>query len=776
LSDYEAEKRERQQQSVDIDPSRYMAEGSTKAGGYPFARKEKHYRGHTDDQLQFAHHDALSAATSIRGHDDTANGWYHDDAHTIHKEMQRRGIKPDTKNYNYKELDSDVNVDPSQFMVEGSGGRQSLYRRAEAAKRAHDKSVAKEAPTGTDAEFRARTDPTRKAEAAALIRQRQQRKARPAQGGEVIHHRAQAGVKIPPGREQKVGSGAPQWGAYNQEVAKSAERLKKARGVEVSDVGIDPSRFMAEEGGPYRSGGAPQRANISPSRMSDGGMVPNALQSYEKKDLLPKAVMEKLKAQVGEGIYGMAREDLFRLARERGLLGTEEDIENEGDVIDEAGVKKLYRRREYQDTETMPSIGKKGTTPSTYGTDPNSAQARWKEQSRASRFVGRNIGQEPSRSKQSALELFSQNEKRRSGRDRLRDRIAHYDTKARRGRATGSPFQKEGADFDPRQYMTEAETREAYFARMKRMQAGVDPKKQPILHKLLAPRDNDPKPDKGVEEAAHLGASGNDRSAGSAGLSSAPGPTTAPWIEDEKEKMRRKRHEDTRTEVDKILGIEAGDPRGESWPKLSPSMQHLLGLGEDDLGEGVGPEQWARQKQAWEERDRKEREAREKAAREKTSEPQEEGERSESDKILGIMPGDPRAENWPKLSDEMARLMNLESCGVFRGPRGFDIPESPEVIEEMTVSGGMGGFIGGGMLGGGMTGRTCAMPSYDDSYELPDDPEKRVALLKKMLDKHGLKPPVEKEEQDKPTKPPGQDTSPVVRDGAYTKHPSRWMK
>jgi hypothetical protein len=101
----------------------------------------------------------------------------------------------------------------------------------------------------------------------------------------------------------------------------------------------------------------------------------------------------------------------------------------------------------------------------------------------------------------------------------------------------------------------------------------------------------------------------------------------------------------------------------------------------------------------------------------------------------------------------------------------------------------MGGFIGAGMLGGGMTGRTCAMPSYDDSYELPEDPEKRIKMLKKMLDKHGLKKVqedaapqieqrVEPEERVEETfvSAPNSTEVPVVREEGYNSHPSRFMK
>lgn len=386
LTDYQSQK-----EAVSVDPSRFMAEGSTKAGGYPFADKEKHYRGHTDAQLSFAHKDALEAAKAAGTHDPHAEGWYRDDAATIAKERARR----------------------------------------------------------------------------------------------------QKGV--------------------------------------TSSVEIDASRVVSEEGGPYQSGGAPHSAPLSPARMSDGGMALDKPQSYERHDLLPKEIIAKLKEAMGDAVHNLSQHELFAIARERGLLGTEEG-------------------------------------------------------------------------------------------------------------AAGADLQEHG---DPAEKFTRAAVRLAELSQEKI-------------------KDDD----SGIESEI-------------------------------------KRYTTARSETDKILGIEAGDPR---------------------------------------------------------------------------------AEAWPKLSDEMRSLLNLEDHGVFRTKRGFSIPAAPTAnLDEATCAGGVGGFIGGGM-GGGLSMRTAQRPSYDASYNLPDDPEERVKVLKKMLDKHGLKDYLHDDEPKKSDKKDVKEDEtvaqkvPTVRDPAYDTHPSRFMK
>lgn len=59
-------------------------------GAYPFADKEKQYRGYSDDELAYAKADASDASKNMKGHDVSAENWYRDDVSTIGQEIQRR--------------------------------------------------------------------------------------------------------------------------------------------------------------------------------------------------------------------------------------------------------------------------------------------------------------------------------------------------------------------------------------------------------------------------------------------------------------------------------------------------------------------------------------------------------------------------------------------------------------------------------------------------------------------------------------------------------------
>jgi len=104
----------------DVNSGANMAEGSTKAGGYPFVEKEKHYKGHTDAQLDFAHKDALKAAEAVKDHDPTAHGWYMDDAATIHKEIRARS-QPKPK---LKRESIEMDLESQRFLSPSIGFRQ----------------------------------------------------------------------------------------------------------------------------------------------------------------------------------------------------------------------------------------------------------------------------------------------------------------------------------------------------------------------------------------------------------------------------------------------------------------------------------------------------------------------------------------------------------------------------------------------------------------------------------------------------------------------------
>jgi hypothetical protein len=66
-----------------------QAESSTK-GSYPFADKQKQYRGYRDAELDYAAKDASDAMTAMKDHDPSAENWYRDDVSTIRQEIERR--------------------------------------------------------------------------------------------------------------------------------------------------------------------------------------------------------------------------------------------------------------------------------------------------------------------------------------------------------------------------------------------------------------------------------------------------------------------------------------------------------------------------------------------------------------------------------------------------------------------------------------------------------------------------------------------------------------
>ena len=664
--------------------------------------------------------------------------------------VNRSPARPNPPRQTQRPLNRSVGIDPSLYMAEGSGGRANLRRKHEAAKKAHDKKfsrLSKAAPPSKDGwgstydDLVAKTADTRETENAAFKRVKQRREARPISGHESARWTAdrkeaykkagfpRAGGISPQGpRERPPGhpEGNQGWpGNRAAKRVKSGIKKLKALGSVESSVTFDPASYMAEEG-PV---GGPESTSLSPTRMSNAGDGIANPMSYSRYDLLPKAVMQKLKKVVGDGVYGYAREDLFRLAREHGLLGTEESVQEslgedaETDLRASREANKLARdaarkKREGKISHEAEQIARARS-------EGRHAVARGTE-GKAQLFKHRREGQ------QSSADI---------GRGALTGAQSGKQQKVARGEMAGTDWRRQfGVTVALGQEADKALSGKKSVVNVNRnreqsRQGGQVRKK--LAAGLMA--------DSPLVES-HLGAAGNDRSAGSAGLGNAPGPTTVPYVEDEKDKKRKKQ-----TEEERLLGILPGDPRGESWPKLGDELRALI-------GEGVNSLNWAHRNASDEQEKVKE------------------DTRSDTDKILGIVEGDPRGESWPKLGDEMARLLNLENCGVFRGPRGFDMPDTPDQIEEMTVSGGMGGFIGAGMLGGGMTGRTCAMPSYDDSYELPDDPKKRIALLKKMLDKHGLKEPKEAKSVKEETTPSMGVKSPVMRDGAYNSHPSRFMK
>jgi len=503
-------------------------EESTKSGGYPFKDKEEQYRGHSDAELAHAHRDAVKAKEAMKGHDPHAEGWYADDAATIRNEMNRRKTH----------LQQSVEIDPLRYMAEGSikAGTEK-HRAREEYRRLNDPLYQ---PSETD---------DMASDEALDIHGRHKSPNRYGHGGFGTPPRedqfravvAQAGPS-PQSAARKSDVReytkrlAPHFIAQEAGRAAAAERRRKKAERQEDSVRIDPSCYMAEEGGPYRTGGAPESTPLSPARYSSAGEVPVNPQSYEKQALLPKEVMAQLRKVLGDRIDGYPREELFRVARERGLLGSEESL-NGGNL----------QEHDFQ-------------------------EAAKKHGGKFLRYIQGNIG----------VYKFGSADK----------------------------AQKFASEYAAKTTATPKVNGDVVF---------ID---EPVMG------ESSPNADMGID----------------------------------------------------------------SW-------------GNDDATV-------------------------------------KEDRRSESDKILGIMPGDPRADSWPKLSGEMQRLLNLEDCRLFNPKHGFEMPEeAPQQIEEMTVSGGMGAFLGAGMLGSGLTGRACAMPAYDSSYELPDDPEERIKVIKQMLSKHGLKDP-----------------------------------
>ena len=518
---------------------------------------------------------------------------------------------------------------------------------------------------------------------------------------------------------------------HRDNVSKGASKLQGMRSQQ-DDIDVDTALYVGEEGGPYRTGGAPEAAPVSPVRQSPGADGPVNPMSYMKYDLLSKPVMAKLKSVMGDSVYNYGREDLRRLAQERGLLGTDEAIEESLTEANAEQALKTRRAAQQHARETERSAqasakekqiaralaqGQKNLATSAAGEG-----RRWQNQQALSTALAG--ASQTSRPRQ---QIDVQRAERQGG---WQGAVAGQQQRANQAsQALGLDKQDVGGG--AKQYMRQRSHQESVVA----------------LSSL-------------IEEAVEGG--------NSAGISPLPGPTKSPWEDDEEEAARRKQEDAARTEVEKILGIYSDDPRSESWPKMGPQMASLMGLSEGAFQDVIEADRRLQRKKNM---TQEEIEAEEKALR----------ERSESDKILGIMPGDPRAEAWPKVSDEMKSLMNLEDHGVFRTRRSPTLAPVEKPLEEATMAGGMGGFIGAG-LGGGLSIRTPAKPSYDDSYELPEDPQARVDALKKLLSKHGLREEGRSVENDVDTRSESQERiregqeSPVFRSGDYNTHPSRWMK
>jgi len=871
-----------------------------------------------------------------------------------------------------QETQDDVQFDPGRFMAEAfSARRQRSKQRRQAQaqgdvpRRGHGQKV--DEPDVYKAVTR--RDPRDVIDQGEITRSVER-----AEGGRESRY----GTPLPPKHLKRVSLDRKTRGTsseYRDVVSKPAKKLRQAR--QQSSVDVDPARYMDEEGGPYRTGGAPTRAPLSPARQNPGAGASINPGQYMKRDLLPKDVMNKLKQQVGEKIYGMPREELFRLARARGLLGTEESIEES--LAEQTAEQALKARRAAQRHAQATAQNPRSTSKEKQvsravaqgQTDLAKGAARegrrWQgQQALASTLAGASQGSGRLRPQQ---QVDVDRAERQGG---WQGQLASQQARAKQtatalgmGRKSRGPQrymrQESGPSADLLEEVDTLLNEHDYKAAAKKhggsfkgyVQGNVGAYEFPsseaaqkFANQFAAKTTATPKvqgskvfiDEPTMGEAVRV--SGAAPGGNADGISPQPGPTKAPWEEDEYEKARRKQEDGARSEIEKILGIQEGDPRNETWPKMGAEMARLMGVQESvekknarlmvesmverkkllqeyhdgppricspleamqaiqywiydaievgrfsrsgppkpeeilkdskkfgweraavqrelnhmmqvglvkksegglvcenvnllapNLMEAVLTEmraypvralpggsygklgilqciqewvyrqvqrgRWHRDKdgpvkqedivkmasesgfdagkvrqvishlmetglvkkseggglvcesegasnltegafQDVVEADRRLQRRRGMSQEEVEAEEKALRERSETDKILGIMPGDPRAEAWPKVSDEVRRLMNLEDCGVFRSRRTPRVEEPSDLpLDEATVAGGMGGFIGAG-LGGSLNARSIARPSYDDSYELPEDPEERMAAIKKMLSKHGLR-------------------------------------
>jgi hypothetical protein len=717
-----------------------MAEASTKAGGYPFAEKEKHYRKHTDAQLDYAHKDALEAASAMKDHDPVAHGWYMDDAATISQERRRR--------------------------------------------------------------------------------------------------------------------------------------QQKGRRKQISDIEFDQASYMAEEGGPYRTGGAPERAPLSPSRSLPGFNGPIDARNFMKQPLLPKEICSKLRAELGDRVDGMPRWELFDIARERGLLGTEEGMSPTGDDISEMGpvlgaigrgvaaaaknpavrkaavagatelARRLMRPKTPQPPQQQPaediqyeSVRRDiGTGPSPERGGMGGPRRKWKEPGMGGppHRGGHPVGSKAYWSKEPEVE--GEPEERlwrstsrptgRSMRPGGPEKPGYDVTKGRRLGLRGMSYGREplGPTYttQSRWPMEPGPVERARKEAKKEIEAakaerGEEPRKRvsaaqaaaltSALRKGVVPKKSKPRPEGAPARSLETHQESPPRKS--------PRQRKAALHQGMLDLVRKTdqyqgRNYLLRSEKEALAGLHHRIERG--FEDMHPSEQRKLvkKLGNHPVGRRLATKMMARKASLsddveWQgdlvEHDFEvcakkkggkfvsyvqphqaiyefptEEKAHEFAAlytsyttatptvkgkrvsidepmlgesgqvapavpgmdpRVHTSGPttppltkeekkaKSEDTRTESDKILGIESGDPRAESWPKMSDEMKRLMNLEDCRVFGNPRGFTMPE-PEAVEEATFGcTNVGAFLGAGglMPGGALVSRDDMIPSYDASIDLKKDAE-----------------------------------------------------
>ena len=632
--------RKMQQSGVDVDPTQFMAEGSTSirslgkgghvdaggdflpdprfAGHRPMVGKTakgEYYANRRRNRAIEVEKDALEPGSTVREiakrrRSDAENRQRVADAGKLtpegkvpsapKKEKRAMYARKKRERAAYTVQADDTYIDPTSYMAEGSGGRRALERKYEAAKKAHDANIKRIGSEPYEITQK-RLASTRAREAAARARERQRYQQRPPGG----HERMAAKVKrkeaydkagfpghitLPSQRNPESRVGRPDGGDGGGQgwpinraatrVKRGQEKLRRMR--QTSSVDLDPSRFMVEaqwdyqcsgcgarhsereferahesgechkcgesainidavprrrpskttpkneeagylgeEGGPYRTGGAPHRAALSPTRSNPGSDAPVG-GHWEKEDLLPKKVMQALKKEIGDRVHGYPRAELFRLARERGLLGTEESVSREADSI--LGIAEG---------------------------DPRSGS--WPK---LDSDLARLLKADPS-SKTLAGTSFGPSPEIGLAEDDYKGIAHHYG-----GKYLGyvQPYQG--------MYEFPSEDSATRFAN----HCAAKTKSVPHVSGKRVSVD-EPK----MHEAGHLGYAGHAGPMSGASPHSSMGSDKSP--SEIKDKKSKKKVEDThQSSTDNILGIDDQDPRAQSWPKMSEEMRKLLNL------------------------------------------------------------------------------------------------------------------------------------------------------------------------------------------------------
>lgn len=277
-----------------------------------------------------------------------------------------------------------------------------------------------------------------------------------------------------------------------------------------SGVNVGPQMFMKfakrradrlpkmEDSASYKNAGAPESSSGSVDRVSSGNAESPVSRNMTPYDLLSSNVMSKLKKIVGPGVYGYTKQELVALAREHGLVGTDESIA-------------LSR-------EMMKLIGRDHNKKTLGGADLSEDDYALAAVQMGGKYLGY-----------------------------VQPHQAIYEF----------PSEKSAIEFANK------------CAAKTKSTPHVDGKRVSV---------DEPK----MSEAGHIGYAGH------AGPMAGPSPHGLALGPDKKPFTKKDKKEDA-SEADKILGIDADDPRSAAWPLISDEMKRLLNI-EDNrfMGPGVG--------------------------------------------------------------------------------------------------------------------------------------------------------------------------------------------